>query len=124
MKSIEEERARCREKYHRLYKGKKSDPVIRKRGDLNYKEKYPEKYAAGKAIRNWKRKPGIDFHHWSYRKEHRKDTIELLKNDHYISHRYLIYDQENMMYRTTQGILLDSKDAHENYIKSIIQNAI
>lgn len=116
MNDIEKERARGREKYHRLYKGKKRLNEARRKSDLAYRQRFPEKYAAGKAIRNRERKPGIDFHHWSYRPEHYKDIIELPKDHHYKCHRFLIYDQEQLMYRTTDGVLLDSKESHLAYI--------
>lgn len=125
MTDIEIERARQREKYHRLYKntprityGENGLKWLR-----NYRAKYPEKYAAGKAIRNWKRKNGMCFHHWSYRKEHYKDIVVLAADQHYKAHRYLIYDQERMMYRTVENVLLDTKESHIKYIKRKIRYA-
>lgn len=121
MRTIEDERARNREKYHRLYKGVRRPYTENvKAAYLGYRLKYPEKYEAGKAIRNWNRKPGIDFHHWSYRQEHYKDTLELPKKDHAKAHRFLVYDQKQLMYRTLTGTLLDTKRKHDAYIKSKI----
>lgn len=67
------------------------------------------------------KKEGFELHHWSYNKEHAKDVIELSVADHYFIHRYIIYDQERMMYRTRDGILIDTKEKHVehfNYLKT------
>lgn len=58
-------------------------------------------------------------HHWSYNKEHAKDVIFLSKADHYKAHRFIIYDQERMMYRRCDTLeLLDTKESHLEFIKS------
>ena len=60
------------------------------------------------------------LHHWSYNKEHWKDCIELSEKEHNLAHRYMIYDQERMMYRDLDGILLDTKEAHLEYLSLFI----
>jgi len=70
-----------------------------------------------------KHKPfeGAEKHHWSYNSEHYKDVIWLSTKDHKKAHRFIIYDQERMMYRRIDNLqLLDTKEYHEGYIKSII----
>lgn len=120
---VESEKERHRLKYHRLgYKGKhKPSPEKKKEVMQRWKDKFPEKVAIkslmGKAKPVFK---GNQLHHWSYNIEHAKDTIELSLADHNTAHRYLLYDQERMMYRTTDGILLDTKEAHINYINQWI----
>ena len=44
--------------------------------------------------------------------------------DHFKAHRFLVYDQERMMYRTIGGVLLDTKEAHHKYILDYIKNGI
>ena len=118
---VEKERKRGRDKYHRLgyvenkpnYEGKKE--TMRK-----YKEKYPEKHKAKLSIGKLKVEKGFEKHHWSYNKEHYKDIIELSIEEHSLIHRFLEYDQSVFMYKTLEGILLDTKEKHLMYINNII----
>lgn len=118
-----EERARHREKFHRLnYVEKhKIDYETNKKAQLNYKKKYPEKL---KAKIKSQRIPSANGHnhHWSYNEDHYKDVIDLTRKDHLKAHRFIIYDQERMMYRNINGILLDTKEKHLEYILDKIKN--
>jgi hypothetical protein len=120
---IEKEKTRAREKYHRLYSDGRHKPTPEKKkiSIQRYKEKYPEKTLAKNAsYRMQKTSKENEFHHWSYNKEHYKDVIELSVKDHAKLHRYLIYDQERMMYRRTDNnLLLDTRELHENYFNEI-----
>ena len=118
---VEKERERGREKYHRLnYRGSyKPTPEQKKKQMDTYKNKYPEKRLAHNASQKIKKEVGIELHHWSYNKEHYKDVIELSVSDHNFLHRHIIYDQERMMYRTKELVLLDTKEAHLDYFNSI-----
>lgn len=115
------ERKRGREKYHRLYSGsgKPNPDSIRK-----YRIKYPEKRKA--IIMSQRLSPpsdGLEKHHWSYNEEHYKDVIWLTKKDHMKAHRFIVYDQERMMYRRfDNNILLDNKAEHLSFIEDCIQN--
>lgn len=112
------EKERHRLKYHRLnYKdkhkpSKKSKKIIMSKHYL----KYPEKRKARNYSSKLSKIKGIEQHHWSYNKEHYKDVIELSIKDHAFIHRYLIYDQEKMMYKTLEGVLLNTKELHLEYI--------
>lgn len=120
---VEKEKERARNKYHRLgYKEKHKPTKEKKRETMSkYKEKYPEKQLAKQASQ---RLPKVvkenHLHHWSYNKEHWKDCIELSEKEHNLAHRYMIYDQERMMYRDLDGILLDTKEAHLEYLSLFI----
>jgi hypothetical protein len=111
------EKERTRQKYHRLYKG-----VIKKRSNtknVNYKNNYPEKRSAQLKCSKIKSINGNN-HHWSYNKEHWLDVIDLTKEDHYLLHRHIIYDQERMMYRRVDnGVLLDTKNSHIDLLKEL-----
>lgn len=89
-----------------------------------FKEKYPEKYAAKSAM--GKIKPSVDgnqFHHWSYNLCDAKDVIELTVRQHKKAHRFIIYDQERFMYRrSTDNVLLDTKQEHLKWITYAINN--
>jgi hypothetical protein len=121
---IEKERERAREKYYRLNYKQKHKPSFEKKKEYikNYKEKYPEKYLAKNQSFYLQRSEGNELHHWSYLKEHWTDVIELSIRHHALAHRYLIYDQERMQYRTLENILLDTKEEHKQYINLCIFN--
>lgn len=119
----EKERIRCREKYHRLgYKDiHKTSPENEKIAKQKYKNKYPEKYLAKNKSKRLPCKKGNQLHHWSYNEEHYKDVIELSVSDHALLHRNMIYDQERMMYRNINGILLDTKESHIELLNKLKQ---
>lgn len=120
---VESERARGREKYHRLgYVNKKPTPDQKKASMQEYKRRYPEKILCKSRMSNKiSAKEGYNLHHWSYNLIHANDVIELSIKDHNTAHRFIIYDQERMMYRTLNGVLLDTKEAHYKYIKGHIE---
>ena len=86
-----------------------------------YKNKYPEKYIARNKSKRLPCEKGNQLHHWSYNEEHYKDVIELSVSDHALLHRNMVYDQERMMYRNTDGILLDTKESHIELINKLKQ---
>ena len=120
---VEKEKKRAREKYHRLgYKDKhKPSPENEKIAMQNHRNRYPEKYKARNKSQILPRKKGNQLHHWSYNEEHYKDVIELSVSDHALLHRHIIYDQERMMYRNTDGILLDTKESHIELLNTLKQ---
>lgn len=120
-KWVENEKIRHRKKYHRLgYRDiHKPTPDMKKESVSNHRNKYPEKYLAKNASQRVPFTKGNHRHHWSYNKEHWKDIIELSVLDHNKAHRYMIYDQERMMYRTLDGVLLDTRESHLEYIESL-----
>ena len=115
---IESERKRHREKYHRLkYKDVyKPTPEEKKEMMAKYDAKYPEKKIAKSHAGKIIAPEGFEKHHWSYNKVHWKDVFFLTNKNHNTAHRFMIYDQERMMYRTLNGELLDSRESHEIYI--------
>jgi hypothetical protein len=117
---IESERKRGRDKYYRLGYKSKGQSDVQKR----YKEKYPEKYKAKCAIGMIKAiTKGNHLHHWSYNEEHYKDVIEITPKQHAKAHRFIVYDQERMMYRRFDtNVLLDTRESHENFINYCITN--
>jgi hypothetical protein len=115
------ERERTRTKYHRLnYKAKPVNKEVRQKAYKNYDERYPEKKAARYATANIRAQEGYNNHHWSYKKEHRLDTIELPIDKHYLVHRFLVYDTDTKYFISNEGQLLDTKEKHEAFISNII----
>ena len=118
---IKKERKRGRDKYKRLYTGTgKADKARAER----YLKKFPEKEKAKNACVLIKSSIiGEEKHHWSYNKEHYKDVIFINKKHHMKAHRFIIYDQERMMYRRfDNNILLDTKEKHLEFITYCINN--
>lgn len=119
---ILKERKRGRDKYRRLYTGSGKANVNR---NIRYKAKYPEKYEAQISCSSIRKKnnSSMELHHWSYNKEHHTDIIELSKKQHMKAHRFIIYDQERMMYRRhDNNVLLDTKESHLDFILNCINN--
>jgi hypothetical protein len=118
---VEKEKKRSRNKYHRLgYKDKhKPNKEQKKLIMLKLKEKYPEKFKARNACQHMEKAKGNHLHHWSYNKEHYRDVIELNILDHNKIHRYMVYDQERMMYRKLNGELIDSREKALKYYESL-----
>jgi hypothetical protein len=118
---VEKERKRGRDKYHRLYEGtgKANRNVINK-----YYFIYPEKLKAKSMSGKIKTpQPGLEKHHWSYNEDHYKDLIFITKKQHMKAHRFIVYDQERMMYRRYDtNELLDTKEKHESFILFCIEN--
>lgn len=121
---INKERKRGREKYYRLnYKELPKPSKDKKKAIMKrYYEKYPEKKIMRRIVSSLgKPKKGFNNHHWSYNSEHSKDVIILSIKDHNLIHRFLTYNQESKMYYSKDGILLDTRIKHENYINEIIR---
>lgn len=115
------EKKRHRDKYHRLeYKGLYKPTSERKKEIIKrYHQKYPEKALATKYTEIFLTKlDGVHLHHWSYNQEDWLGVIELSVKDHHFLHRYIVYDQERMMYRGLDGVLLDTKEKHLEYYEN------
>ena len=121
---VESEKRRHRKKYYRLNYKEKHKGTYQQNQEAKdaYRNRYPEKYRAKSYSQHIKCPDGTEKHHWSYNTEHYKDVLFLSKKDHFTAHRFIIYDQERMMYRSTSGMLLDTKYRHEKYITGCIQN--
>lgn len=116
---MERERARGREKYHRLnYLSKYGH------GGNDAREKwkalFPEKLRAYNLSQHVPCPEGHQRHHWSYREEDASDVVIMRQEDHYRLHQYLGYDQAEMRYRTPSGTLLATRDMHEVYARAVL----
>ncbi len=118
---ISTERKRSRDKYHRLYSGAGKHNYESNR---KWREKYPEKAFAYSVCKNLP-KPfeNAEKHHWSYNECDSMDVIWMIKKNHSKSHRFIVYDQERMMYRRyDNNVLLDTKEDHYAFILYCIEN--
>lgn len=121
LEGLDKERARHREKYYRLGYKEKHKPTPEKKKEIidRYKEKYPEKIV----VKNHSSeiKPlvkGNQLHHWNYNINFAKDVIELSMSEHSKAHRFINYDQSTFMYKDENGVMLDSKEKHINFLLS------
>ena len=119
----EKEQARGREKNKRLGYKHYPEPDVKKQNVVRYFGKYPEKAKAKNLSQRIMPKiKSNQMHHWSYRPENAKDVIEMTMKDHKKAHRFLVYDQERMMYRRFDtNELLDNREAHEAFITECIE---
>lgn len=118
---VEKEKTRGREKYHRLG-NKKPSYEAKKAAMQRYLSKYPEKEKARNAAQRISEN-GNDSHHWSYNEIHWKDVISMTIKDHMKAHRFIVYDQERMMYRRFDtNELLDTREKHEEFIFDCVEN--
>lgn len=103
----EKERLRSKEKYYRL----------------NYKDNQYDKlktFKKGKyknLSRDLKLSSDMNAHHWNYNLI--DDVIVLDKKLHRFIHRYLILNEDELMFETIEGNCLDSKEKHLNYIEKL-----
>ena len=119
---LEAERARHREKYYRKgYKDvHKPTPFNKKKAMDGYRQKYPEKYKAKiKSQRISRNLEESELHHWNYNIDYAKDILELTKTDHAKLHRFLVYIEDKFIYKTVEGEILDTKEKHINFVKSL-----
>lgn len=125
---VEKEKIRAREKYYRLGYREKHKPSLidKKRINQLHKQNFPEKFKARNASqRIQKSKKENHLHHWSYNQSHWKEVFELSNSEHSKAHRYMIYDQEFMMYRRTDTMeLLDTREKHQDYIFNTIKDKL
>lgn len=103
---VEKERARGRNKYHRLgYRGIEKD-----QSHISNLSTYKN------LCRKLKLPKGINAHHWNYSEEFMEDVILLDRRTHRRFHEFIVLEKELKIFKTTSGVLLDTKEKHLNYL--------
>ena len=105
----EKEKLRSKEKYYRL----------------NYKERQfflskskPYKTSDYKTLhKKLHLKNNENAHHWNY--NYPFDVIIINKSFHRFIHRYLILNQDTLIFETIEGTILDTKTKHEDYLNKL-----
>jgi len=108
------QRNRSREKYHRLnYKAKQSfiDKV-----NPEIKNKYKLLH------RDTNINDDQNIHHWSYNDINHFIIID--KKVHRYIHTQMRLDKESLYFISKDGLLLNTKDAHLNYLNKITNNSL
>lgn len=111
---LEKERERHRSKYHRL-----NYIESQKIWDKNKPWKNSNVY---KGLRKKYYKDldrSLELHHWNYNDEYLTDVFILNIRDHKNLHNSLSLDIEKRMFYLEDGVYLDTKEKHENYIKQL-----
>lgn len=109
---MDSQRERGREKYHRLnYKLKSKEQIA----------KFPWKGSSIYKGLSKKLKPekGIELHHWNYNDDFLEDVFHLPIKLHRYAHKFLVLDAELRIFKTIDGILLDSKEKHLEFLNSL-----
>jgi len=107
---LEKERARHRDKYHRLdYKERQ------KEWDKDKPWKKSSKYK--NLSRKFKTEKGTELHHWSYNDNDLESVFLMEVKQHRIGHKYIVLDLELKKYRTLDGWLLETKEEHFRYLQ-------
>lgn len=60
-----------------------------------------------------------ELHHWSYDLKNANDFICLSIRDHRKLHKHLLYDEAIKAFKTKCGLILDTKEKHIEFIKSL-----
>lgn len=103
---VEKERARGREKYRRL-------------GYVTHKMTHGEIRNASRKLRKlYDVSPDFELHHWNYNFVY--DVIILDRRTHARLHKAIVFDEQTKCFRYN-GVLLDTKEKHEQIIKQIKQ---
>lgn len=109
---VESERKRSREKYDRL-------GYVNKQKVWDGSKPWKKTSTYRNLSRDLNVQKGFECHHWSYNEKHLKSVFILKTKVHRQAHQFLIFDENHLMYRTKQGVLLDSKEKHEKYLIDI-----
>lgn len=114
----------CRTCFSKVVAEWASKDLVKRRASRNkdmkvHRQNFPEKFKARNKAKKIKAPEGMIKHHWSYNEEHWLDLFFFTHLDHMKIHRYMIYDQEHMMYRTVAGELLDTREKHEAYLQTL-----
>jgi len=103
------ERIRSKEKYHRLnYKVKQR--IIDKKFPWKENQVYKN------LNRKLKIQSGFEAHHWNYNSEFIIDVIVLSRKQHKNAHRFLTLNESMLIFETKEGVLLDTKAKHIQYL--------
>jgi hypothetical protein len=106
---IEKERARGREKYERLnYKDRIDNRQTPWKDNPTYKGLH-KKFKAEKET---------ELHHWNYNNEFLEDIVFMDIRQHRQAHVGLILDKEKRIFKTIEGVYLETKEQHLEYLVS------
>lgn len=98
---------------------------------LNYTEKKRNKWDVGKPWRDSSVYKGLrkkyyenlkniyKLHHWNYNDEFLKDVFIMKSREHRLLHNHLILDIEKRIFYLDDGTYLDTREKHEEFIKSM-----
>lgn len=108
-KFVEKERARGRDKFNRLYKDKPREDRI----GLTINKSCPKKKYERKGVMFWN---DIELHHWNYDKPF--DVFLLSRRHHARLHKLITRNADETIFKC-DGVLLDTKEKHEEIVKKV-----
>ena len=107
---MESERVRNREKYHRLAYKDRQDELRTERRPWHNTTKLKNLSSRLKIPK------GFNGHHWNYNNDYLEDVFIMPFREHKTAHRFISLDNNTLMYRTTDGELLDTREKHFDYL--------
>lgn len=108
---IEKERERGRERYRRLNYKERSKV-------LNKDKPWKNNSVYKNLNRKFKVPKGFELHHWNYNNDFLEDVTILKTKEHRQAHIHLILDKELLIFKTKDGVLLDTKEKHIQFLLS------
>ena len=111
---LEKERARHRDKFHRLGYNKRQQ-------ELRYNKTWVKLYKYTNLRKKYYPDLSKDFelHHWNYTDDYLEDIFVINIKDHRRLHNYLNLDIEKRIFYLDDGSYLDTKEKHKNFIESL-----
>lgn len=108
---VDKERERSKEKYHRLNYKERSK-------FLNKDKPWKNTQTYKNLSRKFNTPKGFELHHWNYNNEFLQDIVVLKTKQHRQSHTHLDLDSSLLIFKTKDGLLLDTKEKHISFLIS------
>lgn len=81
----------------------------------------PQIQRARRAVRALGRSKDFHWHHWCYQEPFKTDVIQMTPQQHRRAHRFLVLDQEHLMYRRCDTMeLLNTRKRHEEFLRTYV----
>ena len=110
---VESEKARGRDKYSRL-------GYLERQKEINDSKEWTK----GGLYKNLHRNLGLSkdqaVHHWNYNLI--DDYFIIPHLDHKFIHRFISFDKQTLCFKTENGVLLNSRESHFEFISELIKN--
>jgi len=109
---VEKEKIRGREKYKRL-------GYAEKQKEWDKDKPWKNTFVYKNLNRNLKLSKTETAHHWCYNDDKLKDVFVLSRKFHKYLHKFLVLSIDDRLFKTKDGILLDTKEKHSDFINKI-----
>lgn len=119
-KEAERRRIKERRRYYNVLKGSTSYREKSRRDKSRWRKKNVNKQNAQvRALQKIDLPKGFHRHHWSYKPEHQLSIICLSPQQHFFAHRYLRYDVNTQCFNSKEGMPLNTRIKHLEYLRTL-----